>query len=261
MQARYEDASMTAHGLNNFKTKNLNMWVYSLAKWANMAKWKELCNDPFIPVDRDTCYAGLDLATVSDFAAMAIDFPGDAHKQIYQFWVPEDRVNELATQCSIPLHDWVADGYVTATPGPVIDYSYIASYIEELRNRFDLHLIAADRWRLNELARYMPDWFTEMTFEFSQAMKSMSPSIGQFERFYLTGKLNAGGNPVMTWMMSCAEARSDSNGNIKLVKRDRRTSGARIDGVIAAIMALDTAVTQHASGLTEADLTTMINFF
>lgn len=261
MQARFEDASMTVHGLNNFKTKNLNMWIYGLAKWANMAAWKELCNDPFTVSEKSTCYAGLDLAAVSDFAAMAIDFPGDVHNQIYHFWVPQDRVTDLAAQCSIPLEEWVEQGYVTATPGPVIDYSYIASYIEDLYDRFDLHLIAADRWRLNELARYMPDWFTEITFEFSQALKSMSPSIRQFERHYLTGKVNAGGNPVMTWMMGCAEIRSDANENIRLVKRDRRKSAARIDGVIAAIMALDTAVTQHSSALTEDDLTTMINFF
>jgi phage terminase large subunit-like protein len=265
MRARYEDSKLSASDMQIFKTKNLDMWVHSLTRWANMDKWNELCCYPFEIADGSVCYGGLDLSSVSDFSAFCLDFPPvgteQVHRQLYHFWIPEEKVTEIARQCSIPLEQWVADGYVTATPGPVIDYEYISRHIEAMREKYEIRLIAADRWRLNELARVMPSWFTDLTIEFSQGMKSMSPTIQQFERMYLTGQINSGGNPVMRWMMSCAESFTDSNGNVKLVKPRHHKSTSRIDGVIASVMATDTAVTQEPKGLTEADLSTMISFF
>jgi phage terminase large subunit-like protein len=261
--ALYENAKASASALNSFKTKNLNIWVYSLVSWANMDAWNSLCCDP-IDVESlkgKVCYAGLDLAGNNDFAAATLDFPGEIHKQLYQFFVPGDRVLDIQKQCSIPLEQWIQDGYVVATPGPIIDYQVISDYLDEVRELYDLRLIAGDKWRLVDLARTASAWFTDLTFEFSQAKQSMSPTTLQFERLYLTGKVNSGGNPVMRWMMSCAEAYTDSNSNVKLVKPKVSKSAKRIDGVIAAIMALDTAITQEPVGITMSDIASIVSFY
>ena len=265
LRDRYDKSKNSSSELNVFRTKNLNMWVYSLTRWANMVKWTELCCEPIGFADGERCYGGIDLAGNSDFAALTLDFPPNdgtaVHRQKYMFWVPTENVEKIQRQCSIPLEQWIVDGYVIATPGPVIDYAYIAEYLEVIRTQYQLVLIAGDRYRLIDLARVCPSWFSEITYEFSQAKQSMSPTTLQFERAYLTGLIASGGNPVMSWMMSCAEAYTDSNANVKLVKPKTNRSAARIDGVIASIMAYDASVTQEPAGITMEDLANAISFF
>lgn len=251
---RYEYAKLSAADMITFKAKNLNIWVNSLKRWANMDKWNDRCNVPF-DVDSligQTCYGGLDLSHNSDFTAFVLDFP-DAdtkiHRQLYWLFIPGDREVELERQLYVPLRQWVNDGYVVSCPGPVIDYDIVAQCIMEARELYDIKLIAADRWHLGYLDQHLPEWFGELAVEFSQGWKQMSASTSSFERSYLQGNIQANGNPVMRWMMSCAESKADVNGNVRLVKPNVMKSQARIDAVIASIMAYDTAETQTGEGL------------
>lgn len=251
---RYDYAKLSAADMISFKTKNLNMWANSLKRWANMDKWNDLCNVPF---DADmllgrTCFGGLDLSHNSDFTAFVLDFPDPEtkmHKQLYWLFIPGDREVELERQLYVPLRQWVHDGYVISCPGPVIDYGIVAQTIIEAREAYDLKMIAADRWHLGYLDQHLPDWFSELAIEFSQGWKQMSASTSSFERSYLQGNIQANGNPVMRWMMSCCESKADVSGNIRLVKPNVQKSQARIDSVIASIMAYDTAETQTGEGL------------
>ena len=191
-------------------------------------------------------YGGLDLSSVSDFTAVTLDFPmeDDRHVQITHCWVPESMVTAISRQCRIPLRKWIEMGWVTATPGDVIDYDYVRDYLTDAYSRYQIHYIAADRWKIEELVKLMPPWFTDVAYEFSQGMKTMSPTIMDFERTYLEGKVSDNGNECVDWMMSCAETFQDTTGNVKLVKPKRRTE-ARIDGVITSVMALANAKTNN----------------
>jgi phage terminase large subunit-like protein len=265
IEGRYKDSKDSASDLATFKTKNLNMWVYSLVKWANMEKWNDFCCSPVNIVEGAPCYGGIDLSSNSDFTAFVADFPpingSSQHQQLYMFWVPEENVIKIQRQCSIPLEQWIQDGYVIATPGPVVDYVMVGQWLTEFREKYEVNLIAGDRHRLIDLARVTPSWFEEITFEFSQGKMTMSPSTQFFERQYLLGNIQSGGNPVMKWMMSSADSWTDSNGNVKLIKPKVDRSAARIDGVIAAIMAHDTAINNAKTGLTLDDLASAAVFF
>lgn len=252
LQGRYDYSKSSAADMVTFKTKNLNVWVNSLKRWANMDIWNTSCSIPFdeSSLDGQLCYGGLDLSHNSDFTAFVLDFPmANEHRQIYRYFIPSDRAVELERQLNVPLTQWIEDGYIEATDGPIIDYAYVAKAICEAREKYDLKLIAADRWHLGYLDQHMPEWFGELTAEFSQGWKQMSQSTSAFERAYLVGQIQSNGNPVTRWMMSCAESKADINGNVKIVKPDVSKSSARIDGVIASIMAYDTAVTQEGAGL------------
>lgn len=282
-RSRYEFVRNSESDMVDFRTKNLNMWCSGMTRWANMPLWNRLACDPFdeSELDGHWCAGGLDLAGNSDFAAFVLDFPYDdpehyreylsslgkqpdeedlnpastvRHKQLYHCWIPADNVVELERQLRVPLRQWIKDGYITATPGAAIDYTYIGSYIEDCRRRYDLAFIACDKWKIDSFKRLLPEWFDDIALIFSQGMMSMSPSVNEFERLYQIGDIESGGNPVMRWMMSCAEVKQDQSGNKKIVKPNLRRSTARIDLVIAAIMANDTAITQNGTGLTEENL-------
>ena len=279
LRAQYNYAAGSASDFVAFKTKNLNLWCHGLSKWANMPVWLRECHWEY---DADklvgaTCTGGLDLAASSDFTAFTLDFPipgtitktdenGEEyteevtkHVQLSHFWIPEAKRDEIARACRIPMDKWIEEGYITATPGEVIDYKFVADYIEDCYEKYNLLFVAVDKWNISALLAVMPDWFTEIAFEFSQGLKSMSPTIKEFERAYLTGCVTANLNPVIDWMMSCADVLPDQNDNIRLVKPKRRTS-ARIDGIITSIMALNTAST-HCIEDIDVDVSSMVSFF
>lgn len=246
-KANYDSCKASATEMVEFKTKNLNMWCHSLNRWANMPVWMEKCR---WVVDENellgkTAYGGLDLSSVSDFTAFTLDFPigeDGCHVQITHFWIPEAMIETLIRQCRIPLREWIEKDWVTATPGNTIDYSYVMDYLNECYEKYELCFIAADKWKINEMVNIMPPWFVDVAYEFSQGIKTMSPTIRDFEKAYLEGKVSANGNEVIDWMMSCAETFQDSSGNVKIVKPKQRTE-SRIDGVITSIMALSNAKT------------------
>ena len=267
LAARYQAGQVSVKDLIDFKTKNLNMWIMGTQSWANMPIWLDKCQWNYPDKDRlnRVCYGGLDLASVSDFCAFALDFPIclDMSADVSHFielkcWVAENRVEELQRQCRIPLREWIAQGYVIATPGDIIDYNYIAEALEEAYSKYEFVLCGCDRYKLIDLTRTMTasPWVEDTLVEFSQGFGKMSPAITNFERDYKKGKISAGGNPVLTWMMDCAISREDANGNIKLDKPKART-GKKIDGLIASIMAHQLALDNTDSVIDDVSLMVM----
>lgn len=61
--------------------------------------------------------------------------------------------------------------------------------------------------------------------------------------------ITSGGNPIITWMMGCIDSFTDSNGKVNLVKPKLERSKTRIDGVIASIMSINTAVDNEGQEL------------
>lgn len=270
LRANFEYSRSSETDFTSFKTKNLNMWCSGHSKWANMPVWLDKCRWGYDEekLEGAVCYGGLDLSAVSDFTALTLDFPvkietseGFAikHVQKSHFWIPSAQKDEIQRACRIPLDNWIKEGYVTAIPGEVIDYNWVADYISDAYERYQMLYIAVDKWNINSLVTDMPDWFREIAYEFSQGLKTMSPTIKDFERAYLTGEVTALKNPVIDWMMGCSDVYQDSTGNVKLVKPKRRTS-ARIDGIITSIMSYSAAVT-HDISAADIDINDVISFF
>lgn len=246
----YEDALLSPTKLRNFKTKFLNIWVTSGSRWSNMEKWlsnKNYKDQSYFIKKGIPCYGALDLASVSDFAAWTLDYLYEGvHYLYHKFWIPESKIDLLEVQLKVPIRDWVDEGLIIATPGPVIDYSMIAEHIEDVYASSNLRYIAGDPWHLRDLSNYMQPWWEDVVFSFSQGYRGMSPPIKNFEKEYLLGKV-ASSNSVIDWMMDSVDSKTDNNDNIKLIKPNRDRSSKRIDGVITMVMAIDTANTHEAA--------------
>lgn len=241
----YENAKPSESDMITFKTKNLNMWVRGSTHFFRMPIWEEKCRWYVDPEELRgaRCYGGLDLSSVYDFTAFTMCFPmGGTHVLLNHFWVAENQVEGIARKCRIPLRQWISDGYVTSTPGDVIDYSYVMDYLNECRAMYDLRYIACDQWHMHELMTIMPPWFGETAYEFSQGMKTMNAALQKFERAYMEGTVTGNANPVLDYMCSCADVKVDTSGNRKMVKPNKQKSSTRIDGCITSLMAYHTAV-------------------
>ena len=194
------------------------------------------------------CYAGLDLASTTDIAAMVLVFPprgeGDIFKVLPYFWIPQDSMVERERKDRVPYSAWVRAGHVFATPGNVIDHAFIRKTLNELADKFYIKEVAFDRWgAVQVVTQLMDDGFTMV--QFGQGFASMSAPTKELLKLVLQERLHHGGHPVLRWMCDNLVVRRDPADNLK---PDKEKSSEKIDGMVALIMALDRAIKQPTPG-------------
>jgi phage terminase large subunit-like protein len=230
---------------NTFRRLYLSQWTQSESRYIPMKKWATTAGE----VDAESlrgreCYAGLDLATTTDVAAMVLVFPPEGESDIYKvlpfFWVPEDNMHERVKRDRVPYDVWAKQGFIEVTPGPVIDYAFIRAKFNELADKYYIREVAFDRWGAQKIqSELQDDGFTMV--QFGQGFRSMNSPTKELLKLVLEQRLHHADNPVLRWMCDNLVVRMDPAGN---VKPDKEKSTEKIDGMVALVMALD-RVTRH----------------
>ena len=233
---------------NIFRQLRLNQWVKQSTRWMQMEKW-DACA---FPVDEGEllgreCYGGLDLSSSIDITAFVLVFPprDDTEKYVFlpYFWIPEENMVRRVRRDHVPYDVWEKQGFLETTEGDVIHYGFIESFIEDLGKRFHIKEIAFDRWGAVQMVQNLEGLgFTVVPF--GQGFKDMSPPTKRLMELVLERNVAHGGHPVLRWMMDNIFVRTDPAGNIK---PDKEKSTEKIDGAVAAVMALDRAVRNGGS--------------
>ncbi len=233
---------------NIFRQLRLNQRVKQSMRWMQMEKW-DACA---FPVDEGEllgreCYGGLDLSSSIDITAFVLVFPprDDTEKYVFlpYFWIPEENMVRRVRRDHVPYDVWEKQGFLETTEGDVIHYGFIESFIEDLGKRFHIKEIAFDRWGAVQMVQNLEGLgFTVVPF--GQGFKDMSPPTKRLMELVLERNVAHGGHPVLRWMMDNIFVRTDPAGNIK---PDKEKSTEKIDGAVAAVMALDRAVRNGGS--------------
>jgi phage terminase large subunit-like protein len=219
-----------------FKTKRLNIWTTAKGAWLSTEAWRR-CNGP-VNLDKlqsEPCYGGLDLASVEDIAAFVLSWR--YRNRLYwhpRFYVPETKIKPRTEKANIPYQTWHDQGFLTATPGNVIDYAFIEKDIIDSLDQYDIRQIGFDSWNASDLTNRLIEQNAPM-IEFRQGTKSYHPPMQELLRNIKAGTLNHDGNPVLAWMASNLVKREDVNENMA---PDRKNSQEKIDGMVAGLMAL-----------------------
>ncbi len=234
---------------NVFKQLRLNMWVSSLTRFIPEQVY-DLGN---VSIDMEAlkgrdCYGGLDLSSTGDITAFVLMFPPRDETEKYImlpfFWIPEDTIPLRVRRASVPYDVWYKQGYLNATEGNVIHYDFIEKFIEDLGTQYHILEIAFDRWGAVQMTQDLEGMgFTVVPF--GQGYKDMSPPTKEFYKLLMEGRIIHGGNPVMRWMSGNVVVDTDPAGNIKCTKAK---SPEKIDGIVAAIMALDRCIRHENIG-------------
>lgn len=249
LESTFNEAKSSPAKLNSFKVKNLCLWQNVSTRWIDYSIWeKNIGTFDASTLNGAVAYGGIDLSTNLDLTAFVLNFPpqkeGDKHKKLYHFFLPEEGIIEKEREDKVPYRYWAEQGYLTLTEGAVIDYQVVSEKIQKWLNLYNIQYIAADRWRLLDLTRLMPE-YEDIFIEFSQGIRAMSPASLEYERQIKLGNFETNNNPIMNWMIGNTEIKLDENNNIKVVKPKRDKTGKRIDGVIADIMATFTSITME----------------
>jgi len=196
-------------------------------------------------------WGGFDLSAVSDLTSwcMIVESPAEGVEVevIWRYWVPEERLDGLEKHLQVPLSRWVGEGWITATEGDVIDYAAVRDKALEDCQLLDMQRISYDRMFAGQMVQEIDTALRGVdVVPVAQTYLGHSPAIKELLRLLGTnqpdmppGRLRHGGDPVTRWMASVVESKSDGNDNLRLVKPDRGTSQARIDGIAAACTGLD----------------------
>jgi len=215
-------------------------------KWIDMKDWQACA----FHVDAKTlvgkpCYLGMDLSAPHDIAALALCFPPQSSKERYQFlfrfFMPLQIIMDRVEKDDIPYSSWIKKNIVINTPGDTIDYPYIMKKILEDAKSYEIREIAYDPWKAHEIIDRLEDKGLTM-IHIQQTFSGMCSPTNIFRKEIQNRAIAHDGNPVMNWMISCAELKSDRQGNIMPKKPNREKSEERIEGVMASIMALARAV-------------------
>ncbi len=237
-----EEAKQAPQRLANFKRLRLNIITRSNEKFFNLDRWKA-CGAPLRDLARRPCFGGLDLSSTSDLTAYALVFPTplDAtYDVLVRFWAPENGVLKRSRFDRVPYDMWAAQGYLTLTPGDVVDYSFVEKQILQDMLDFDVQSIFVDPYNATQLCLDLVAKGVPIEF-LRQGFLSLSGPTKELERLYLSGRLRHNADPVLTWCISNAVADKDAAGNVKLSKSRSRE---KIDGGAALVNAIAAAISK-----------------
>lgn len=242
----YREAKQNPADEVTFKWLRCNMWVSSTVAWIPDAIYMR-GNESIeaASLEGRDCYAGLDLSSTGDITALVLIFPPRDENEKYvllpYFWIPEETIPRRVKANSVPYDIWEKQGYIMSTEGNVIHYDFIEKFILYLSEKYHILEIAVDRWNATQMIQNLEgEGFTIVPF--GQGFSSMSAPTKEFYRLLMEGRIIHGGNPVLRWMAGNVVIDTDPAGNIKVTKAK---SKEKIDGIVAAIMALDRCIRQE----------------
>lgn len=241
-----------------FLRLNACQWTLAESAWIPPSVWARVqhrhSTDDLQRLRGLPCWGGLDLSRARDLTALTLMFPNDDETidALSWFWTPADTLNERQEADGAQYSDWAnpawegQDGletFLNATPGPEVDYGYVAQKIQDLGGIFDIKAIAFDPYEINRLRRELDEIGCDVQLvEHAQGARMtrqtglwMPGSINLLESSIYKSKIRISRNPVMTMCaMSAACLPIDPQGN-RIFSKQKATR--RIDGAVTLAMA------------------------
>lgn len=288
VRKRVADALHQPSKQNDVMRLNFCIWTEADRAWMTKAAWerterrpphrkRDLVIEDFVGAE---AYGGLDLSFSQDLTARAIDFPetiaGALHHHLFlTFWTPEETLLERERRDRVPYSLWVKQGLLTPTQGKIVQMGEVGRQLHEDQERFDLRFVAFDRYRHKDLKDRMADGgFDPPMIEHPQGFRRaarldeatairfglfdekgspaenplwMPSSIEEFEHSIIEERLWTPVNAVLRWNIAGVTPRDDPAGTGNKVFDKRKATG-RIDGAVAAAMAIGAAAARFTDG-------------
>jgi len=221
---------------NNFRRLYLNQWTEQGQRWLSLPAW-DACQVSGGDLAGRRCYVGMDLSSTTDLTALVAVFPDETGCDVLvQCFIPAARILERSRRDKVPYDQWARDGWVTAIPGPTVDYEVVRQALQTWCALFDVHLIAYDPWNATDLVSRLEKQDGLTCVPMRQGFGALSAPTKSLELLVLARQLRHDGHPVLRWCVSNVAVESDPAGNLKPSKV---LSTERIDAVVALIMAVD----------------------
>lgn len=250
MESAAKAAKNSPAEMASFLRLHLGIRTRQQTRYIELADWDRNAGmvDP-IKLKGHTAYGGLDLASTSDLTAVSYVFPDGegGYDILWRHFLPEAAFAKFDERVAGNGDVWVRRGLLELTPGNVADYDFVRARIRTDADLFHVVEIGYDPWNATQLVTDLIDDGMPMV-PVRQGFRSMSPPLKELQRLVLSGTekkpvVRHGGNQLVRWQVDNLAVAMDPAGN---VKPDKASAGDKIDGVVAAVIALDRASRHQA---------------
>lgn len=243
--------------LNGILRLHFCVWTDAETAWMTRSTLEPTLADFDIEDHRgDQIYLGLDLSQNRDITALAavVQTGTDVNnKPIFDAWVeawtPGDTLEARELRDKLPYSVWARQGFIYAPAGESISYRHVAQTLAEYAERFDVQLVAYDRFAFKRFEEDVDEIGLDLNFaEHPQGgLKKGKPikegieglwmpgSVRLLEEALLEHRIRIKNNPVLVSAMMSAVIEEDKWGNHWLAKT---RSLNKIDCAVALCMAI-----------------------
>lgn len=234
---RAEEAKNKPATLNEFLCKTLNIYVSANSAWVDRRYWDESIT--VMPNDKpESTFLAFDLAYSRDLNAVCTLHRYSEEKFFaeFQFFLPEESLDLIPNHYKSIFLQAHQSGILRLTQGNVTDLNEVEAYIKQQCLKYDVKEIGYDPYNAASLVANL---YAEglPVKKVGQGMAVLSNPSKTAEQLILKKGIAHDGNPFVGWQLANAEVYTDVNGNVKVRKNEADTS-AKVDGIIAMIMAL-----------------------
>lgn len=240
LRDRLKEAIDKPDTMTKFLTKNMNIWVNAPEnKYMDMEKWK-LCEVSDDELEGKPCFVGVDLSKRLDLTAVTSIFVLGEGKYAVRSkgFMPEEMLQQRMNTDRVNYSLWVDEGWITTTPGEVIDYDFVIDYIESLRSKYSIQEVCYDPYNATQWAQSM-EKLGYLMIEVRQGVLTLNEPTKHFRECVYEQKIHHDGNKALTWCLGNAVTKADAQDNIML---DKKKSTDRIDMAAAGIFAFTRAM-------------------
>lgn len=263
IRSNYMSAIKSPEKMVSFMTKNMNIWVKQSAQsYIDMAKWKargrlneDFENDLGISLYGYDAYVGIDVSKTIDLTAAGIVIPvyiNNSKKFITlaHGFIPEETVQTKERTDKIPYRLWSERGWLTITPGEIVDYRFMTKWIEETLNKYGLNIkdVCYDPYNATHYTQELESNKGWGIVEIRQGIITLSEPTKSFRAETYQGNILHPTNDLLDWAISNAVTKVDAQENIML---DKAKSTERIDPIAAIINAYTRAKVAADDDLSE----------
>lgn len=237
---------------NGVRNLILNQRVATAAPFVSGDVWMENAGRIDL-TEAEELYAALDLSAIKDLTSLVLAGKVNGKWGLRSFfWTPLAGLDEREKKDRSPYLQWVEEGHLRTTPRATVDYEYVAKEMSDILQDYpNLKLLGFDRWRIDLFKKELEKIGLDIPMSpFGQGFKDMSPALDMFESLLLNNEIAHGDNPVMTMCAANAVITKDPAGNRKL---DKHKATGRIDGMVAATMALGVSVREAEEEVKHSD--------
>jgi phage terminase large subunit-like protein len=227
---------------------NFCVWTQAQSRAISMSAW-QACQP--MPSDADLAhaawFAALDLGLSDDLAAFAkLGVLEDGRVALrMRFWTPQAALTKYPNR---PYEEWQRAGLLEVTEGDTTDFQHIQDALEDECQ--DVVALAYDPRFAHQMAQYLQGCGvnvvpTQQGFQLNEPTKKLLELITD-------GDLCHGNHAILTWQASNFVVRHGPN---QQIRPDKDSAAEKIDGIVAAIMAIDQGVvrTQNTTSSWEDD--------
>lgn len=229
--------------LRDFLTKNMNKWVSMReAGYMDLNKWEDCSSNVTLESLRGCdVWLGVDLSSTLDLTSIGIiAIKDEKFHVISHSFSPTERIVEKVRKERVPYYEWEKAGYITFTPGEVVNYIYIIDYINNIKKEYNFNIkeICFDPWNANMLgAELLSQGY--ICVEIRQGIRTLGEPTKVFREKVYNKEVVHDSNPILKWAVSNAIIDMDTNGNFKISKK---ASTQKVDPLAAVINAFTRAV-------------------